>query len=73
MQIPSVENFLFCFRLETGAKVLGWISGVISAIGFFVSTFMFGFAAFNYPGLLNATMPEHQAQIELLEKSRFSK
>lgn len=72
MKIPTVEKFLFCLKLETGARILGWIFGILAALGFLVSNFIFGFAAVNYEGLLNATAQENQASVELLQKSKFS-
>lgn len=72
MRIPTVENFLFCLKLETGGKVLGWISCIGAAIALFVSTFVFGFAAINYPAMLNATSVETQEQMELLKSAQYS-
>jgi hypothetical protein len=34
MHIVTVEKFLFCFKLETGGFVLGWLGAVSSFIGF---------------------------------------
>lgn len=68
----TVEKFVFCLKLETGAKILGWISGICAAIGLFVATFMFGFAIINYPALVNATSTENEEQIEMLLNAQYS-
>lgn len=72
MRIPTVEKFLFCLTLETGGQILGWISAIGAAIGLFISTFVFGFAAINYEAMLNATSAETADQLELLRNAQYS-
>lgn len=33
MHIVTVENFLCCFKLETGGYFLGWLGAIVSGLG----------------------------------------
>lgn len=55
MRIPTVEKFLCCLRLETGATILGWWGAFAAAIGLFVFLIGFGVAIVDFPLLANAT------------------
>lgn len=71
MQIPTVERFLFCISLETGAKILGAFVGIGAIVALLISFVLFGFAAVNYQALLNATLSEHKEILQLLEKAQY--
>lgn len=55
MRIPTVEKFLCCLRLETGATILGWWGAIGAAIGLFLVLIGFGVAIVDFPLLANAT------------------
>lgn len=71
MKIPTVENFLFCWALESGANVLGWICGVFAVLALLVYGAGFGLAAFNYDALVNATAPNSETHQEMMHHLQF--
>lgn len=68
MRVPTVENFLFCISLETGAKILGYLGLVSSTVGFIVSVLVLGAATFNFQALINATT---KAGLMLMKTTQF--
>lgn len=48
MHIVTVENFLFCFRLETGGYFLGWLGLISSLIGVISIALVDAYAVFYY-------------------------
>lgn len=68
-----MDKFLFCFRLETGGTIMGWIGSIIASVMFFISTSMFGIALFSFSTFEKITIDETNAAYrERLEYSRYS-
>lgn len=73
MQIPTVEKFLFCLSLETGAQIMGWSNGILAVVCLLSSAVLFGFTAINYQQFLNATVGDNKEILQLLEKAQYCK
>jgi hypothetical protein len=73
IKIPSVENFLFCLKLETGGLLLGWICGIGSVIVLTSSLLLFGLVVVNYPAFLNATTAVGDHENQVLQNLQFRK
>jgi hypothetical protein len=55
MRIPTVDYFLCCLSLETGAVILGWFGAFAGLVGLIVTTILFGGSVFDYPLLVSNT------------------
>lgn len=59
-RLPVIENFLFCFKLETGGIFLGYFCGFGALIGLLLSFILTGWAVVDFESLLNATITEEE-------------
>lgn len=71
MRIPTVEKFLCCFKLESGATVLGWITAVCATLAFLIWMMVFGFAVMDYPSFVNVTASTMGVEPEMMQNSRL--